>query len=112
RTNLAFQVNSGTFNSDDIREGYRHFQGANALRLEKQVTDWLFGSAGYLYSKLNGDASFNLDEISFGGGADQHWRSQQIILERESHVANANTLFGPWDGLTVSAGLQSEWTRQ
>jgi len=39
-----------------VNEGYRHFVGANALRLEKQVVDWLFLSGGYLYRKLDGDA--------------------------------------------------------
>jgi hypothetical protein len=37
---------------------------------------------------------------------------QQITLERESHVANVNGLLGPWEGLTFSAGAQTEWTRQ
>src|SRR5205085_9046729 len=84
RTNLAFNINAGTFVSSDIKEGYRHFEGANSLRLEKQVTDWLFVSGGYLYSKLNGNASFDLDQANAGAPA-QQWRSQQIILERESH---------------------------
>ncbi len=112
RTNYSFNLNGGTFTGQDIREGYRHFQGANSLRLEKQVLDWLFVSGGYLYSKLSADASFNLDQIN-GGATGQQWRSQPIILERESHVVNPlNVLFGPWDGLTLSAGVQTEWTRQ
>ncbi len=112
RTNLNFTT--GFLQSDAVREGYHHFQGANSFRLEKQFAAWLFGSAGCLYSKLNGDASFNLDEMNVGPlpGSTQQWRSQQIVLERESHVINANALFGPWDGLTLSTGVQSEWTRQ
>lgn len=33
-------------------------------------------------------------------------------LERESHVFNVNTLLGPWDGFSIVAGAQADWTRQ
>ncbi|MSU33931.1 MAG: hypothetical protein EXS36_02250 [Pedosphaera sp.] len=33
-------------------------------------------------------------------------------MSRESSVFNANALLGPWQGLTFSAGVQPEWTRQ
>jgi len=112
RTNYSFNVNGGAFTGQYIREGYRHFQGANSLRLEKQILDWLFVSGGYLYSKLSADAAFNMDQIN-GGAIGQQWRSQPIILERESHVVNPlNVLLGPWEGLSLSAGVLSEWTRQ
>src|SRR5207249_11361015 len=35
-----------------------------------------------------------------------------IVIRRESHIFNANTRVGPWDGLTVTAGLQNEWTHE
>ncbi|HEX4644709.1 MAG TPA: c-type cytochrome domain-containing protein, partial [Verrucomicrobiae bacterium] len=102
--------NSITYGASDAREGYSYFQGANTIRLEKQVNDWLLGSAGYLYSKLDADATFSLDTIN--PFVDQRWRAPEIALERESHVVNLNSLLGPFDGLTISAGVQSEWTRQ
>ncbi|MSU33930.1 MAG: hypothetical protein EXS36_02245 [Pedosphaera sp.] len=46
-----------------FQEGYQHFQGANMFRLEKHVLDWLLISGGYLYSKLNADATFAQVEI-------------------------------------------------
>jgi hypothetical protein len=105
------QTNNSLFNGgSDAREGSSYFQGANTIRLEKQFNDWLLGSAGYLYSKLNADATFTLDAIS--PFVDQHWRAPEIALQRESHVVNLNSLLGPFDGLTISAGAQSEWTRQ
>lgn len=105
-------------NDDFMRynEGYQHFQGANMFRLEKHVRDWLFVSAGYLYSKLNADATFaQVEIIDLRSSAPSFFRedqSQQILLSRESSVFNANALLEPWRGLTFSAGVQPEWTRQ
>ena len=114
RTNTVFYPAVSTMTSENVNEGYHHFQGANTIRLEKKFNDWFFGSAGYLYSQLNADASFSLDTMNIFGPAigDQHWRMPQIALQQESHVFNINGLLGPFDGLTISTGIQSEWTRQ
>jgi mono/diheme cytochrome c family protein len=89
------------------RNGY--FQGANTIRLEKKFKDWFFGSAGYLYSKLDSDATFmdsaNNNPLLLD-------RAPRITLEKESHVFNLNGLLGPLQGLTLSAGAQAQWTRQ
>ena len=109
----SFDLNVGDTSPsrlDDAREHDRHFHGVNTFRLEKQFTGWFFGSAGYLFSHLDGDGSFNLNFIDMFGTPP--WNSQSITLERESHVFNVNGLLGPWDGLTVSAGVQNEWSRQ
>ncbi|MDA1276211.1 MAG: hypothetical protein O2960_19525 [Verrucomicrobia bacterium] len=98
-----------------VNENQTQFQGANALRLEKQLRDWLLISGGYLYSKLDGDAGFNLAGfmpedpavLLFTGD-----ESQQITLDRRSHVFNANTSMGPWEGLLFTAGVQNDWTRE
>ncbi len=94
--------------SYSINQGTSWFQGANTVRLEKKFNDWLLGSAGYLYSKLNADSYFTMDEP----GLQQNVSIPQITLERESHVGNLNAQLGPFDGLTISSGLQAEWTRQ
>ncbi len=113
RTNQFFSDNV-TFspNADYSAEGYHYFLGANAFRLERQFTGWLFGSAGYLYSTMDAIASVNgytadptLPEAS-------SWQSQGITLNRESHVGNINTVLGPWSGLTLTGGVQAEWTRE
>jgi hypothetical protein len=97
------------------RENYDHFQAVNAFRLEKQLKDWLLLGGGYLYSKLNGDGGFSKDAFpasSLGPLASPIDPSNPIVIERESHVWNLNSLWGPWAGLTLSAGLQNEWTRE
>jgi hypothetical protein len=96
--------------SQNVDETDHYFQGANTIRLEKQFKNWMFASAGYLYSHLDADSSFTnvtrFFNTSFAGSA------PSITLERESHVANVNLLLGPFDGLTLSGGAQTEWTRQ
>jgi hypothetical protein len=94
----------------------QYFQGANTFHLEKQFTDWCFGSGGYLYSKLNGNGAVDVETMNasllypsvFAPG----WESQRIELERESHVFSVSSLLGPWEGLSLSVGAQNEWTRQ
>ena len=96
------------------------FQGANTFHVEKQFTDWLFGAGGYLYSKLTADGSLDVENsntsflnvpgVFFPGYPG--FQSQQIELERESHVFSLSALVGPWEGLSLNLGTQNEWTRQ
>lgn len=97
-----------------VREQASHWQGQNALRLERQLTEWLFGSAGYLYARMEGDAGFGVSTITpTGAGAfGQQWFANQILLARESHLFSAAALAGPWANLAMSAAVQSEWSRQ
>jgi hypothetical protein len=96
--------------TQDVKEKDTYFQGANSIFLQKQFTDWFYGSGGYFYSHLDADTSFtNISTVrnrSFLGSM------PDISLERDSHVANLNSLLGPWKGLTFSGGAQTEWTRQ
>lgn len=104
--------------TDAVAEGWQSFQGANTLRVEREFREWLHVSAGWLYSHLSADADFNLETRNPAGGQifppflQGPWHSQSIVLERESHVANANALLGPWAGLSIGLGVQAEWTRQ
>ena len=113
RTNQFFSDKvTGTPNTDYSAEGYHYFQGANAFRLERQFTGWLFGSAGYLYSSMDAVASANGNTTAPSLPEESSWQSQGITLNRESHVGNINLLLGPWSGLTLSSGVQAEWTRE
>jgi len=112
-----YKLNSHYTNADarggsfeNVSEGNTYFQGANSFRLEKKVTDWLFTSGGYFFSRLNGDANFSDSIVNFLGTTIAS--APRITIERESHLLNLNGLFGPFDGLTISSGVQSEWTRQ
>lgn len=108
----TFYTNTAARSSvqQSVGEHNSYFQGANTIRLEKQFKDWLFGSAGYLYSKLESDASFTNLTVAFG--TRYVGNVPEITLSRESHVANVNALLGPFDGMTFSVGAQGEWTAQ
>jgi hypothetical protein len=105
--------------TDTARQGWKSFQGANTVRVERRFKDWFYTSAGYLYSHLDADADFNFDRINPSGLPVASpfiqrslWTSQRIVLERESHVGNANVFLGPWKNFSLALGAQSEWTRQ
>jgi len=98
--------------SQNVRERNSYFQGANTIRLEKPIKEWWLGSAGYLYSKLNADATFK-DTARYANLPTLYIATvPEITLDRESHVFNVNSLLGPFAGLTFTAGVQSEWTRE
>lgn len=103
---------------DRVAQGWQSFQGANTFRVERVIQDWGYTSGGYLYSHLSADADFNLDNFNPSGAPvsslfqRSEWRSQRIVLERESHVGNLNFLLGPWQNSTLHFGVQGEWTRQ
>lgn len=97
------------------QERFQSFEGANALRLEKPLKDWLWVSGGYLYSNLDGEAGFRSETFlpadpalgPFVGAV-----APELVLRREAHVLNANARVGPWQALTVSGGVQGDWSRQ
>jgi hypothetical protein len=107
---------SPAFNNASERQSY--FLGANAFHMEKQFTGWLFASGGYLYSKLRADGSVDVGTLNPQNQdmnvitTDYGWTANQVELERESHVFSLSGLVGPWEGLSLSLGVQNEWTRQ
>jgi hypothetical protein len=117
RTGVDFyNVTTGTAEKYvQTKEDFDHFQASDALKLEKQMLDWLFVSGGYYFSRLDGQYGFSTETISpigLYGVGDVFWFGDSITLEQNTHVFNANTQLGPWDGLTVYGGVQGEWMNQ
>ena len=112
----AATFSTGPAPDTTVRSSYEasHIQGMNALRLERYLTEWWFVSGGYLYSKLEGDAS--LDQVTinaFGVPASgSFWSADTTTLKTESHVVSFANLLMPVAWLSASAGVQSEWSRQ
>jgi hypothetical protein len=111
------RASRGDFTPDVVarhNESYDHFQAANTFRAEKQLCEWLFVSGGYLFAHLDADGSFNqaFSSLSSSFPAFAGDSSDQIALEQKSHTINLNTLLGPWQGLSFSAGAQGEWLRR
>ena len=95
-------------------EGASHIQGMNTFHAERQMEDWWFVSAGYLYSKLDGDASLNQTTVNSLAApvSGSFWSADGIELKRESHVLSFGNLLLPVNWFSASAGVQAEWTRQ
>jgi mono/diheme cytochrome c family protein len=114
RTNYEF--NSPNFDFASLatdRQDY--WRGANVLRLEKSVRDWLYLSGGYLYSHLEDSGGFSVESFVPSDPATPpslDLNADDIVVRRRSHVINANAMLGPWRDLHFFAGLQAEWTRQ
>ncbi len=96
--------------AQNVNNNVHYFQGANSIRLEKKFASWLLTSGGYFYSQLNSAESFT--DATVNNSTLYLAAVPNLMLSRESHVFNVNGLVGPFEGLTLSGGLQSEWTRQ
>jgi mono/diheme cytochrome c family protein len=97
-----------------LDEAHHEFRAMNTFRLEKEIRDWWFVSAGYLHSEADADASFHQTTVHSTGLpiAGSFWRTRAIILSQNSVLFNGNTRLGPWQNFTFSGGVQSEWMRQ
>ena len=97
-----------------IDERFQHTQGVNTIRLERQLGEWLFLAGGYFYSRLDGDASYN--QLTFDPAGilvnGKFWYSDAIILKRETHLFSLSSALTGIEGLSVSAGIQNEWSNQ
>ncbi len=118
RREMADFASAGSTVADSasrVSEDYDHFSGANTIRAEKRLKPWWLLSAGYLYSDLSADAGFNLETFlpsNLSAAPFQGDTSRAIIVDRDSHVINIGSLFGPFNGLDFYSGFQSDWTSQ
>ena len=105
---------SGEFFGTRTVDNYRHVQGANFIRAEKQVKDWWLVSGGHHFSRIDGRGRVEHSFIDPGTGAvlASEPVSRSIVLDRYANTVNANSIWGPWKELTFSAGLQAEWMSQ
>lgn len=82
---------------------------ANSFSIHKSLYDWWRVSAGHHYSFMDTEASFekrtvdsDLRDQAFG----EFIFTSPISLDAYTHAFNVNTLFGPWNDLTLTFGLQ------
>ena len=87
---------------------------ANSFKVEKQPLDWLLLSAGYLYTRTDGDTAFAQTPVYGAGqaGLGILWNGEGITIEQSANIFNANAQVGIWEQMTLSAGLQTEWNHQ
>ncbi|HUF64049.1 MAG TPA: c-type cytochrome domain-containing protein [Verrucomicrobiales bacterium] len=108
-TSLNFDAAPTNFTT--IREEQDSVQWANTLSVQKRLGKWLLLTGGYYYSHLDADAAFDQSSFNASGEPvfDQQWFARPIVLDWDSHVFNLSSQVGPWNGLTFSAGVQSDW---
>ncbi|MDG1892295.1 MAG: hypothetical protein P8L18_13370 [Verrucomicrobiota bacterium] len=96
------------------RDDYTHFQGSNALTVQRRIKPWWLASAGYYVSRLHGDAtlSFGNQDPTRPGTTSSPFSSRGIEIRNDSHVMNVNSLLGPWENWTAYGGIQPEWSRR
>ena len=97
-----------------VDESHDATRFSNMASVQKQVRDWWFLSGGYYFARMDADAAFEQHTVSPAGAnvIGEHWLARPIVTDWTSHVLNANTRLGPWEGFTVSGGLQGTWLRQ
>lgn len=98
-----------------VRDSQDSWRGANVLRLERTLRDWLYVSGGYLYSQLRDAGGFSVESFAPTDPTvppSLDLAADDLTLRRQSHVVNGNAMLGPWEQLHFYAGLQAEWTRQ
>ncbi len=93
-----------------VREEYKHDAFFNTFRMDSYVKEHIYWSLGYLYTTLDGDAGLDLTTTPFTGPTDKNWVTRVVDVGTDSHVVNLNTMFGPYRGLTIYAGVQAEKT--
>jgi hypothetical protein len=111
------RVNGSTFSAGEVypdtltvtRETHDQFQLANSIHGGKALEEWLYLSAGYLYSRLDADARLRQSTVDGAGrpAAGTFWMAPEVTLEEDAHVVNLAGQAGPFDGLTAAAGLQA-----
>lgn len=94
-----------------VREQYRHDTFFNTFHMDSQVNEKLYWSLGHLYTTLDGEGGVAVNTAPPLTLFDRNWVARPVDVEQDSHVLNANALFGPFKGLSVYAGLQAERTR-
>ncbi len=97
-----------------IKEGAQHTMGLNTVRAERQFGEWLFLSGGYLYSRFDGDASYDLQTLDNTGVpiTGFYWYGNNISLSRDTHLFSVSSMLTGVEGLSVSSSFQNEWNRQ
>ena len=102
-------LGTGASETVTVDEDYRHDAFFNTFHAETHLNDKTFLSLGYLFTTLDGEASFRMMTVPFGPESfDKSWFSNAIDLSQDTHIVNANAVLGPFNNVTIYAGLEGE----
>ena len=111
REDTSVNLNTSASQTVTIHEEYHHDDFYNAFRMDSWVNNKVYWSLGYLFNTLNGDGDMSVFTPPPLGPVDKNWAARAIAMDLDSHVANLNTMFGPFAGLVINAGVQAEKTQ-
>ena len=93
-----------------VHEDYHQDAFYNTFHMDCHVNDKVYWSLGYLHSSLSGSGDMQVDTPPPVGPFDIGGMANAIGVELDSDVVNLNSMFGPFKGLILYAGLQAEKT--
>jgi hypothetical protein len=110
RFDATTNLTTSAGNTVTVRENYRHDEFYNAFRMDQHVNDKVYWSLGYLFTTLDGSGGLSIDTQPFVAPLDRDWIIRALDTDLDSHVVNLNTMFGPFAGFFIAAGIQAEKT--
>ena len=110
RNDASVNLNTSSSQTVTVHEDYHHDAFYNTFHMDSHVNDKVYWSLGYLFSTLSGDGGMQVVTPPPVGPFDNNWLARNIDVDLDSHVVNLNTMFGPFKGLSLYAGLQAEKT--
>jgi len=108
RHSQELDIDTGDTSTESIEDNYDHDAFYNTLHAETHLNDKTFLSVGYLYTHLDGDASFTITSVPGIFQRDKFWDSNSIDLDQEVHIVSVNAIFGPFYNTSIYLGLQGE----
>lgn len=109
RFEQELNLDNGSSESVTVVEKYSHDAFFNTFHVDSHVNEKTYLSLGYLFNKLDGDASFRMTTVPFGPEPfDKDWFSKSIDVSQDAHVVNANAMLGPFRSLTFYGGIEGE----
>jgi len=103
-------LDAATSKSVTVAERYDHDALYNTFHAESHLSEKVYWSVGYLFTTLEGDASFRMFTTPFSDPFDKNWFTDSVDVDQDSHVVNVNAMVGPFKHVTLYGGFQTEIT--
>jgi hypothetical protein len=110
RNDTSVNLNTSSSQTVTVHEDYHHDAFFNTFHMDCHVNDKVYWSLGYLHTSLSGHGDLSVVTPPPLGPFDNNWVANGIADNLFSDVLNLNSMFGPFQGLVLYAGLQAETT--
>jgi hypothetical protein len=110
RDDASLNLNTSSLQPVTVHEDYHSDAFYNTFHMDCHVNDKVYWSLGYLHSSLSGGGNMQVSEPAPLGPFDITGAASPISVNLDSDVLNLNSMFGPFKGLVLYAGLQAEKT--